>query len=53
MYVGFSLLRGGSKFDSLLDIERCGFVYHLCNISLAVGAFLFVKALIAGLVVAE
>ncbi|EAR82395.2 sulfite exporter TauE/SafE (macronuclear) [Tetrahymena thermophila SB210] len=47
----FSLLRGGSKFDSLLGIPPCGFLYQISNLASAYVAYLLVKGIIAGLVI--
>ncbi|KAL4463774.1 hypothetical protein ABPG72_022828 [Tetrahymena utriculariae] len=47
----FSLLRGGSKFDSLLGIPPCGFIYQISNMASAYVSYLLVKGIIAGLVI--
>ncbi|KAL4426426.1 hypothetical protein ABPG74_004443 [Tetrahymena malaccensis] len=47
----FSLLRGGSKFDSLLGIPPCGFLYQVSNLASAYVSYLLVKGIIAGLVI--
>ncbi|KAL4492499.1 hypothetical protein ABPG72_005634 [Tetrahymena utriculariae] len=38
----FSLLRGGSKFDSLLGIQACGFIYQIMNLIIAATFFYWI-----------
>lgn len=52
-FVAFSLLRGGSKFESLLGIPPCGFIYQLCNIGAVYLSYILVKAIIAALIVSN
>lgn len=42
----YSLVRGGRKFESLIGLEPCGFLYHLSNIGVLILSYYAVKSII-------